>query len=692
MTSKPRRTAIRSDDAAVGEPPTGPFDARLAGAIAALALVVRAVHLFQIKSAPFFSVLMGDSRSYDTWAQQIAAGDWIGHDVFYQAPLYPYFLGTIYTLFGHDVMAVRVVQAILGSVAAVLVAHATFRLFGRGAALCAGVMAALYPTSIFFDGLLQKTALDGFLTSVALWIISGIVVRTSRWSRWLGLGIVIGALSLTRENALLLAVLLAGWAVWPGLGKASAGSLVSGAAFVAGLALLLMPVAIRNYAVGGGFYLTTSQFGPNLYLGNNARTDGTAGALIAGRGSAEYERQDATEIAERAAGKTLTPGEVSEYWTSQATAFIVSQPGPWLRLIARKTALFWNAYEAFDTESQEWHADYSWLLRMLGHVGHFGILVPLAAAGVWITWADRRRLLVFYVVMAAYSASVIAFFIYARYRYPIVPFLLLFAAPAMVSLPSFVRARSARELAPLGALVAVLLVFTNWPVLATEDTRAVSEHNLGATYQSDGRIDEAMAAYTRALAINPTFGPAHVSLGNALMRQGRTELAITHFQQALVATPQSAEVQTNLGIALMSVGRTAEGVAALKRAVALAPSSIEPHLALGEALPEIGDADGARMALARAVGLDPTRPDTQRAFGRLLIEQHRPAEAIEHLQFAAQRAPSAEVHNELGIALATSGRVNDAIVEFRRALALDGSMAEARRNLEAATADAARTR
>ena len=50
-----------------------------------------------------------------------------------------------------------------------------------------------------------------------------------RWSRWLGLGIVIGALSLTRENALLLAVLLAGWAVWPGLGKASAGSLVSGA-------------------------------------------------------------------------------------------------------------------------------------------------------------------------------------------------------------------------------------------------------------------------------------------------------------------------------------------------------------------------------------------------------------------------------------------------------------------------------
>ena len=32
---------------------------------------------------------MGDSHAYDAWAQRIAAGDWVGGDVFYQAPLYP---------------------------------------------------------------------------------------------------------------------------------------------------------------------------------------------------------------------------------------------------------------------------------------------------------------------------------------------------------------------------------------------------------------------------------------------------------------------------------------------------------------------------------------------------------------------------------------------------------------------------
>jgi hypothetical protein len=44
----------------------------------------------QIRSAPFFTVLMGDSHGYDEWAQRIAGGEWLGHEVFYQAPLYPY--------------------------------------------------------------------------------------------------------------------------------------------------------------------------------------------------------------------------------------------------------------------------------------------------------------------------------------------------------------------------------------------------------------------------------------------------------------------------------------------------------------------------------------------------------------------------------------------------------------------------
>ena len=80
---------------------------------------------------PYFSTLMGDARGYDQWAQRLAGGDWIGTDVFYQAPLYPYFLGLVYAVAGHDLMAVRLVQAVLGSLSAVLVGYAAARLVSR---------------------------------------------------------------------------------------------------------------------------------------------------------------------------------------------------------------------------------------------------------------------------------------------------------------------------------------------------------------------------------------------------------------------------------------------------------------------------------------------------------------------------------------------------------------------------------
>ena len=95
----------------------------MAAAIFALALLVRLLHVWQIRSAPFFTVLMGDSRGYDEWAQRIAGGDWLGHEVFYQAPLYPYFLGAVYAAAGRSLLTVRILQAVIGSASCVLLAH-----------------------------------------------------------------------------------------------------------------------------------------------------------------------------------------------------------------------------------------------------------------------------------------------------------------------------------------------------------------------------------------------------------------------------------------------------------------------------------------------------------------------------------------------------------------------------------------
>src|ERR1700730_3289030 len=111
----------------------------LAAVIFLVALIVRLTHVWQIRRAPFFTVLMGDARAYDEWAQQIAHGDWIGHEVFYQAPLYPYFLGLIYTIAGHSLLTVRVCQAIIGSVSCALLGFAAHQVFSRPVGVVAGL-------------------------------------------------------------------------------------------------------------------------------------------------------------------------------------------------------------------------------------------------------------------------------------------------------------------------------------------------------------------------------------------------------------------------------------------------------------------------------------------------------------------------------------------------------------------------
>jgi tetratricopeptide (TPR) repeat protein len=731
-----------------------------AAAIFAVALLVRVVHIWQIHRAPFFSVLMGDARGYDAWAQRIAAGDWIGTEVFYQAPLYPYFLGTIYAVAGRSLLLVRICQALVGSAACVLLALAARRLFSKTAGLVAGVALALYAPAIFFDSLIQKSVLDVFFVCLTIWLMSAILTSGARASLarsdrtvgaeiarpvlggagsapirlWLFLGLAMGALALTRENALVLVAVILLWAlverpsstfrtktntraVRQTQGTPHRSGLAAAGSFVLGLAIVLAPVAIRNFAVGGGFYLTTSQFGSNLYIGNNPRSDGTYMSLRYGRGAPEYERQDATELAEKAVGRSLTPAEVSSFWTDRAMAFVTSQPGAWLRLLGRKFLLLWNADEMLDTESQETYAEWSVPLRVLSWIGHFGVLAPLALFGAWIAWPDRRRLWVFYAMTLAYAASVILFYVFARYRFPLVPFLVLFASYGIRSSPGFLRAPGWGRRSLALAATAAMAILANWPVLSTTTMKAITENNLATAFQEDGRldeaiahyrrsielrsdyapaynnlgaalrakgqVDEAVASYERALLSQPDYTAAHYNLANALLDKNKPDEAATHFRIALASIPGSAGTHNNLGIALASQGKVEEAVAEFRAALEAEPDSAKTHRNLGNALSSMGREQEAIEHLRRAAALDPKDAAAHYDLGSDLLQANRPEEAAAEFREALTLDPtSAAAHNNLGIALASMGRVAEAIGEFQRALALQPDYAEARRNLE----------
>lgn len=686
-----------------------------------VALAVRLVHVWQIAPSPFFEVLLGDAHGYDEWGRRIAGGEWIGTEVFYQAPLYPYFLGALYTLTGHNLLIVRLVQALFGAGSSALLCLAGSRLFSARVGLLAGLGLALYAPAVFFDGLLQKSVLDMFFVCLSIWLISRLLTGPSA-AIWLALGLSMGALSLTRENALVFIIVLMMWATTQvqkgseGFRQVLRGSLVP---FLVGLVIVLVPVVARNAAVGGGLYLTTSQFGTNFYIGNNPHADGTYASIRFGRGAPEYERQDATSVAEHARNRTLTPTEVSSYWTGQTLEFITSQPGAWLRLMVRKIVLLVNRSEMLDTESQESYAEWSWPLRLGGPITHFGLLVPLALFGAILMWPRRKRLWVLYAMTVSYAASVVLFYVFARYRFPLVPFLLLFASAGLVDAPAFFKRT---RLAMSGSVVVatvVMLVLANWPLLSADLMRAITENNLGTALQdqkqydqailhhqraialqpgyapahnnlgaalrASGRLDDAVESYRRALAINPGFGDASYNLANALLEQGQAGASADQFRKAIESSPESVQAHNNLGIALAAKGDTAGAMAEFRAALAIDDGSVQAHRNLGNMLVDAGNRAEGLAHLERAVQVAPGEAEASYDIGSILLAENNFVGAADRFRAAIRVKPEwAGAHNNLGISLASRGQFDEAIEEFRRALTINPSMADAKQNLETA--------
>jgi tetratricopeptide (TPR) repeat protein len=651
-----------------------------------VALAVRLLNLWQIRRSPYFTVLMGDARSYDEWAQQIANGDWVGHDVFYQAPLYPYFLGVLYRVVGRSLFIVRLCQAAIGSLACVLLGLAGWRLFSKPTGLLAGLILALYAPAVFFDGLIQKSVLDVFFVCLMLWLVASLATenagpgirkpRSFRKARWFWLGVTVGGLSLTRENALLFVVVVLAWAAF------SVRKTPAVVGFLFGVTIVLLPVVVRNHFVGGGVYLTTAQFGPNFYIGNNPRSDGTYMPLRFGRGAPEYERQDATELAEQALARRLDAAEVSAYWTNRALSFIRSQPIAWLKLIGRKVVLLANATEVLDTESQYSYAEWSAPIRFGEKVGHFGLLLPLALFGVLATRQSGARLRVFLVLALTYAASVIVFYVFARYRFPIVPFLVLLAAAGLAMAGSYFQRISPSRGTVTIASVAGVAFLANWPLLSVDLMRAVSETNLAVALQSDGRVEEATSHYRRAIALRPDYAPAYNNLGSALRANGRANEAVAVFERALVLQPDYAEAHYNAGNAFVELGKTSQAIDHFKRALQLNPGSADAHNNLGIALVEQGRLDEAIVEFNAVIGVDANSAKAHRNLGDALASKGATELAIHHLRQAVRLEPTgSQAHYDLGSILLEAGQLDEAIAEFRSALTYAPSSPETHNNL-----------
>ena len=360
------------------------------------------------------------------------------------------------------------------------------------------------------------------------------------------------------------------------------------AAFTLAAAVIVVPVGLRNAYVGGEFLVSTSQFGPNLYIGNHAGAPGTYAALVPGHGDAAYERDDATRLAETAVGRRLSPAEVSDYWVGRTIADVRQAPGAWLVLLGRKLLLTFNARELVDTESLEAYAEFSHVLAALSWLG-FGVVLPLAVFGAWHLRDRWPQLALLYASLVGLAGSVAVFYVVARYRFPLVPFTLAAGGSRYRGAPA-----DRADARAGGSGVAR----RSWRrSCATPRSLPAGDNtfiNIGAELVRTGRPADAIPLLEKAAAASPDYAPTQFDLGVALARAGEAQKALERFTAAVRLRPDHAESRSAFALALQESGDATRALEQFREAARLSPEDPKAQFNLANALVQAGNARDAQ--------------------------------------------------------------------------------------------------
>jgi len=521
-------------------------------AIFILALTLRIIYFQELKTNPLFYHPQVDAESYLDMARQIADGEFFRANKFsfYQPPLYPFLLAAVFKVITRDLFFIHLGQLVLGALNCVLVYALGKTCFGKRIAVLAGVLACLYWPFIYFEGELLVPALAIFLILCFL----NFFVRYLEQRKVTHLamaGAALGLAALTTPT-----VLLFGWAVcpififlWKGNGSFLGWrrNLRSGPLhlfiFLCTSLAMILPVTAFNWRAEKAFVLISHNGGLNFYIGNSPR-DVHALDIRPGEKWNSFIRTPQRENPQ----SRLTSAEFSRYWYAKSWLYIKRQPVEFLMNQGKKALQLLDAYEIkrnMDVYFFQGHFSKLMRLPLLG----FGIVVPFAFVGMMsISKASIKvRFLLTFVLV--FSLSVILFFVASRYRLPILPVMMLFAASGVVVFVNRFKERRIPWQAILVLLLGFLLVnadpFRLRPnsqqELASEAEswyyvgRAQGEAAQSQTETSERGVGyiEAIATMRRASEIDTSFAYPHTFMG--IYRAGIAKDLLQNIGQGEVA-------------------------------------------------------------------------------------------------------------------------------------------------------------
>ncbi len=638
---------------------------------------VRIVAYRQMADSIVTKIPVLDSDTYFKWGYSLSTGGGHPPGPFWLGPGYPQFIGWLFSLTG-DVspQMILLAQMFLSCATFVLLLLITRKLFGERAAVIAGAIGILYAPWLYFDGMILSASWILFLNGVMLFLLidyGGALEDEPRnvWA-WAVSGGICALSAIARPSILPFAVLLMaylGWRVWKFQLKPA--YLI---AFLVGLIIVHTPMSVRNAQEGGNPFWVTASGGVNFFIGNRDGATGVYDELnFVTSFDAGTEAEGYRLEASRRANREMTLPQASSFWQDMALRDVFQQPFKWVGLEFKK--LWWII------RNEEVANNFSFRGMQIANstVDHlpfrWGLILPLAAAGVWLLWGSRRKLLLFGFYAASYLATVLIFFSSSEYRFPLILILIPLAGASVSELINGFREKKSNHVAAALGVYVVFLVIANAPSSTASNTvfPRADFANIGSMAIKYDMYPEAMAMFSRALSLDPDYQPARIGLANALWATKNYDQAREEFARAGLTPPDSLSgapfdsLRARLDSVRVLQGDSA-AFAMLDREIPNPESLAIRELWVERAKLQAASKNfgGAYLSMIEAHNLDPEDPEWLFLAAEYVLQLDFPRQADSLYGEAIKRYPAyAPARVQKGLLALEVGNVNEAVLQSR---------------------------
>jgi 4-amino-4-deoxy-L-arabinose transferase-like glycosyltransferase len=368
-----------------------------------VALILRLAFVFIIQDGFYF---------YDSVAYSAAAAELLQTGEFAPAytrnPVYPVFLAGVYGLFGQSILAVRIVESVLGAGLAVLIAVLAGRIAGTVVGTLSGLLWSLYPMAVFVAGLVYPETL------VTTLLLCGVLCLVTQAGPDLGparilvSGILFGLAALTKPVVLATVAAAVLWLLYWKPARRFSVAL----AFLIGAAIPLAPWTARNYVVHGGLVAVEPRLLSNLpWVGDIP--EAVAGTTAPTK--AEAILRHPAEFAAHFAGEFL------HFWELYPQRVQMDEP-----------EYRQHMHERDGRVVRETVIGTKWTkLVSLLSVGPMFILAVIGASALWAQRAQRQALSLLLLTILSFAVGYSFFYAKTRYRFPVEPYIMVLSAAGL---------------------------------------------------------------------------------------------------------------------------------------------------------------------------------------------------------------------------------------------------------------------